>query len=193
MKTITCAAILALFSLPVSAATLTQDQTAFDAATSGLTFATETFDGFNLSDQTSVDFGPFTAAGPNFDVTTPLSSFFCDSGQCLTNIDNELTLTFDTPIFALSWYAGSFYNEEIRVDGALIGTMTSLPDFGGIYSSTGFTTVNFLGQGNFPVDLFDIDNLSYASAAPSVVPLPASLPFAVFGLAALGLLRRRSA
>jgi hypothetical protein len=168
------------------AATFTTDQAAFDAATIGLTFQSENFDGFNLTSQTNVDFGPFTATGPDFDVKP--SSSFCVAAACITDIDNVITFTFDQAINALEFDLKSARSETFTLDGnpLAIGPSLSLV-FIGIYDfSTPFTTLNIVSNGIFPQDLFDIDNLSFARGQPvPAVPLPAA--FWLFGTALVGL------
>lgn len=183
------AAIASLFAAASAyATTLTLNTGAFATATTGVAFQSEDFNGYNVSNLNSFDFGDFVATGPDFDVK---SSSFCVSGACVTSIAQTITFTFDTAINALSFRVKSGSGETYVVDGNTVGTSGGAYDYTvGLYDlSTGFTSVTISAGGSWPAHLFDIDNMSYGQMAP--VPLPASMSLMALGLGAAGLMMRR--
>jgi hypothetical protein len=196
-------AMAAFAATASSAATLTQDKTAFDAATGGVAFSFEDFDA--LADESGLavkDFGDFSVtSGDTFDITASVS--FCRAGKCLFALDDSVAFSFDAPINALGFYlgAGNGAMFGVLVDSAFIG-LISTPSSGyvfvGVYDlATPFSTVALPGEPG----IFDIDDVSYGAledTGPSnPVPLPPALPLFATGLGALGLFgwwrRRRAA
>ncbi|MEM8840947.1 MAG: VPLPA-CTERM sorting domain-containing protein [Pseudomonadota bacterium] len=167
----------------VGAATLTQDESVFNAAVSGSILGLVDFDGVTASGVGSFDAGAFTiSSSTSFSVA---SSTFCLSGGCPAFIGN-FTLTFDTPVTAVGFFVGDGNGSTSRVlvDGSDIGGI-STPGSGftfvGVFDTTAFTTVQLPGS----LGVFEIDDVSFRTGA-AAVPLPAALPLMLAGLAGLG-------
>ena len=194
MRTVTrvalAAASLALGAAPAAAVTLTQDKSAFDAATAALSVTEESFDGF--ADEyffTSIDAGPFTVEATG-DVFFLLFSTFCRSGKCLTAF-SPFTISFDSPVNAAGFFLGDGDGggSRVLVDGADVGGITTPLEgftFVGVYDlATPFSTVRLPDTVDW---IFEIDDVSFAAASDTAaVPVPASLPLLLAGIAGLGL------
>jgi hypothetical protein len=143
-----------------------QDKAAFDAATSGLSFTNEAFEGFpDQSSVKSVDAGPFTVGGSLFPFFIR-DSIFCRSGKCPSYLSKSVTLSFDNPVYAVSFFLGSGdgRGSRILVDGTDVGAITTPHDgsaFVGVYDfATPFSTLRLPGH----LWNFDVDDVSFAAA-----------------------------
>lgn len=179
------------------ATSATNDQAAFNIATSGLTFTTEDFNSASFAPTTSATFGLLTLTS-----TTPImpvaDSLNCVVSNCI-RADSDVAVfgfSFSQPVHAFSFFVGNDDNRRTMtaifddvVSMQTVGTGESPglePTFFGFYDlATPFSDVKLFFPEN---EAWNIDNVAY-SVAP--VPVPPSLPAVAALLAAFGLWRRR--
>ena len=179
-----------------AAPVFTQDEAAFNAATAGLTFTTETFDTAPLGDLGTIEaFNGFTLAASST-ISGLDSSTFCLTPNCISigSSSSPYTLIFDTPVNAVGFFIGDGNGEtsDFLVDGTVVGTITTPGSgftFVGVYdfmnSFTEVTVEDFL-------IIHELENVSFASGSPSApIPEPGTLALIGTGLAGLGIAARR--
>ncbi|MEM9639687.1 MAG: PEP-CTERM sorting domain-containing protein [Pseudomonadota bacterium] len=207
-------AAAAAFAGSASAATFDvfTDRTLFEAALSG-PITVETFD--EITEDISFAGGSTTVGG--LTIIADDDGFFgnsiIDAPPVLSEIDGNGTtalniftssvfdaaLEFASPVLAAGADFFNFNDGQLRTEISILGE-TFTPDitgagtlsFLGIISDTPFSRVDFNGVNN---DVFGIDNVTSAEtvAPPSVVPVPATLPLLLAGIAGLAFWRRRRA
>ncbi|WP_299826620.1 VPLPA-CTERM sorting domain-containing protein [uncultured Roseobacter sp.] len=169
----------------------------FDAITEDVSFAggSATVGGLTIIADDDGSFGNSIIDAP------PVQSEIDGNGTTALNIFTssvfDAAIEFASPILAVGADFFNFNDGQLRTEIDILGE-TFTPDitaagslnFFGVISDTPFTRVDFEGVNN---DVFGIDNVTSAQATdvPTVVPLPASLPFLVLGVVGFGLLRRR--
>lgn len=203
------AAILVWWVSAAQAATVTyNDLSTFQSAASGASISL-TVDDFGDITTTAFGLASVTRSGYTItdnDVNPTLeehddapycsqasSPHSCVKGGGLNSI-NGFTFTFDDPVNAFGFLAGAAgtdFSFSLSLDGTSIAntlTLNGSAKFGffGLISDDPFTSVLVTGNGNFVA----FDDVTYG-AAPSPVPVPASLPLFAAGLAGLGEIARR--
>jgi hypothetical protein len=173
------------FFTTAHAATFTQDKTAFDAATSSLSFSSNDFSTFRpVSNSWDYD---------DFVVSSTRNIVARGGGSCRVSclqIERNITFSFDEPVTAVGFYilhlvAGS---TDVLVDDVKVGEASwGNPNyfFFGVYDlTTPFTTISMPGDRFF----FYLDDLSWSVApdSPTPVPLPAGMLLLLSGLFGLG-------
>lgn len=171
------------------AVTLTADKAAFDAATAGLALTAESFDAVGPIDVSTVDFGSFTLGSSQLldDFLGPPP--FCLVPNCIAAV-GDATLAFVTAQNAVGFFIGGLGDKtlSIAVDGA---SVVDLPNpsatftFVGLYDlATPFSSVSIFAPGAPSGAGFQIDEVRLGRVAP--IPVPATLPLLLAGLAGLG-------
>ncbi|MEM1276299.1 MAG: hypothetical protein AAGH74_07225 [Pseudomonadota bacterium] len=192
-----CAFATLLFASNAFGASVTTDQAAFNAATTGLVFQTEDFE--TQPDQFSfreADFGPFVFRDNLADASASDTASVTDCGgnRCIDFISFGFLLTFDEPVNAVSFLIADSegLTSDIQVDGQPAGSVV-VPAGSGVFSFVGifdlatpFTTVAV----PFFFQTADVDDISFATA--TAIPLPGGLPLMLaVGLGFLGMARRQ--
>lgn len=206
LRLLTVFAALAMLSTQTSAASFTvfTDRTAFEAA-SGAGLATETFDG--IVTDTSFAGAPVTIGALTISAEEPgaFGNQLIDAPAVLGEVDGNGTtainffttatedaaISFAAPVLA---FGADFFNlndislrtEIVILDGIFQPAITAddTLSFFGVISDTAFSSVTFAGLEN---DVFGVDNVSTLTAA---VPLPATLPMLIVGIAGFAAVRR---
>ncbi|MEM8754117.1 MAG: VPLPA-CTERM sorting domain-containing protein [Pseudomonadota bacterium] len=210
----TAVAIFAAGAAHAASFNVFTDRTAFEAAATSLEL--ETFNG--VSGQPSFANTPLTVGDLTLQSTGTLSSdiernaidqpptqfgSFDIDGTAVANVlltggDDDFTITFADPITAFFADFGAFNDEiqrtQIVVNGEQILPPVSPDDAGssfGFISDMAFTSILFTDFDG-DNDGFSIDNIAYGDGDLTAVPVPATLPLLLGGLAIFGLMRRRA-
>ena len=152
--------------------------------------------GFDISDTDAPDdFATYTISGIDFDENRVLGFALAAGNTGSGDFEDTDYITVEANgVLVGSWAGGPSDTTDLLVNtggglvsGDLIPTFTafSVP-FGQLGSGTGDIVFTFFNTGNSEV--FGLDQVE-----TNVIPLPATLPLALVGLAALGLLARRRA
>lgn len=197
---------LALLSAQASAASFTvfTDRTAFEAA-AGASLATETFDSVVVD--TSFAGGPVTVGDLTISAEEPgaFGNQLIDAPPVLGEVDGNGTtainffttaaedaeIAFAAPVTAFGADFFNFNDDTLRTQVLILGELFSpdiVPDdtlsFFGVISDMAFDSVTFAGLDN---DVFGVDNVSTVTAP---IPLPATLPLLLAGIAGFAAVRR---
>ncbi|MEM7527382.1 MAG: hypothetical protein AAF416_06845 [Pseudomonadota bacterium] len=194
-----------LMTLPAQAVvTFFNDESAFDAATSGLLFTTDDFSADVAqanpivfeSGVTSLNVGGATQLAADNSISGGRYNNAVDGNGNLASL--SIVWTFPEPVIAVGWQYFSVESDglNVLVDGTLRALSESADSdpFNGFF---GFTTTNPVTQITFgtfsptDIDEFNIDDLQFAAERDAVVPLPGALPLLLAGLAGLTLVRGR--
>lgn len=214
-----CAAAASFFAAPAMAAPvyysndIVTDRAAFQAAASGVTLSTESFEG-SFSDGASIDFGDFTvesSAGnlSQEDFARGVTDGTYALGFFESSTEKTVTFTFDNAInfFGVDVNDLSFVSMSFMDDLGNVLNDALLQDNGGALGGSGFENLQFFGLSNavaFSVVQLTFsaadqglsgfayfDNLQFGALPTSEVPLPAALPLFLVGLAGVGGFTRR--
>lgn len=213
MKSFIVAAFFGLFAAaPVAAATTSYtNATAFAAAAGTLQLETFAGEARGSSLAGTRDWGGFTTTlnstvtDPRFNIVGGPSSLN-SSGLTGTNLQVGLrqgetfTFTFASAITAFGALFANVNDFALRSSFSGGGTTDWLPvvngfgaQFFGIVSDTPFTTVTITGASRLFAEGFGVDNVRWALAPPTPIPLPASGVLLLGALLAAGAMGRRRA
>ncbi|MEM7528445.1 MAG: hypothetical protein AAF416_12290 [Pseudomonadota bacterium] len=180
--------------------TFFNDESAFDAATSGLLFTTDDFS-TDVAQGNPIAFESGVVSLNRGGETQFADRNSISSGVYNNGVDGDgssgplsVIWTFPEPVIAVGWqYAGLELNEtNVLVDGALRALRESGDPQNGFF---GFTTTNPVTLIRFDtfasddLDRFQFDDLQFAAQQDAVVPLPGALPLLLAGLAGLAFVR----
>jgi PEP-CTERM motif-containing protein len=202
------------------AATITfNNQAAFAAATSGITFTTVDFEGLAPDDDTVFVPTPpgLTSMGANFTIDHSGGNdgflfvigdnFYYPANSVLSSqqsdpVANNILITFPSPVNALSLDAGTLgaaASWSFALSNGDTGVLTAgafdTLSFFGLISTAPFNTILLTGpvpgvDGNTAA--MNIDNVSFGAGTAAEVPEPASMVLVGSTLAIAGLRRRRA-
>ncbi len=194
--------VAASWAVPASATVVTHtNQAAWNAAVGGATVVTDSFDNFIAQGQTiTFDSGVMsTNSDPvSFDDNSVNFGTY-NNAVSSTGSGASMSITWDfpMPIFAVSFNVISANSLGLQMtidDGSGPQTFVANSVIGSSFGFLGFvgmgsfTQITFSANSGF--DLFDLDNLAFAKT-PMNAPEPGTLALIGFGLASLGVVRRR--
>ncbi|MEM6550132.1 MAG: hypothetical protein AAF713_20655 [Pseudomonadota bacterium] len=180
--------------------TFFNDESAFDAATSGLLFTTDDFS-TDVAQGNPIVFESGVISQNVGGSPLLFNSNSITAGVYLNGVDGDgsgaalsIVWTFPEPVIAVGWqYEGVGLNDaNVLVDGALRALREDGDPASGFF---GFITTNPVTQITFDtfaptgLDLFQFDDLQFAAQQDAVVPLPGALPLLLAGLAGLAFVR----
>ena len=197
MKKLLICTAAALWATGAQAVVITNDEVAFNAATSALSFELEDFETTSIAGVFSADLGAFTISNQT-PMSTETDAINCVGGSNCINLGSSFgfeELVFANPVNAVSFFIG---NDAVsrsflfKVDGVTVNDVVQTgdapglePTFFGIYDlANSFFSIEPV----FSSDSWHIDNVSYSTAA---VPLPATMPLIAGAICALMTFRRR--